>query len=1030
MSEHNIKADNIQVREIISATDLKILVKDILSYVEEQDLDPLDLVYRQWVDQKLESLAAAYEIESTFAEMSSLSQNAELISGLRYIMTDYYTRHSHPSDRLVIHNGSTEPIILTASSTTGFETIAQSMYYTEHILEYSFNRIHCDVPTPNANSLRPGVITARYDPRNRVDCGFDYIGCVTRKYMILDKLYREVSKIDDTTFGVTITTNMPNIVLGARHEIRVPIVTHSAGQKELTITYNNGTITKPLKYYLDQTPTGILPENHLSDLKCTAVYNPEIDAFVLMSFINIGEDLIGTYSASKKTNEVYGDITYIVDGNDFEDFPVFSSTAQDVKIGREYDLYRPSVAFKGTAIGVSIPGACTFTTFTKNINGFRVGSGVYLSIIDSPEQNHNTENYISDTLLLDSSFAYSYVDHSFKTLSRAVITPCANMNLGAVDLVSIIFEKSGAFTCSATMQQTDIFVTGKNIGSVPNNFYITAPIFNSLIGFFDANNLIIAKALTGVTLYTRNSLVDALLGRIEIDGLTFKVSPASTSGPTVPLALNEQNEVVLGDQVLAQKSFPTIALRDAYEVTRLPFQAFIEDDGDGKWAEYRATAIGLPGTYLKTMDQDLFAAAMSGAQVAAAYESFEDVERFTTTFMTKLIGIQEEAEKNDSPEEITTKINSIVDEADKLDHTAVKITPIDEDRFYVDEVSGRLVPYIDLSPVKDSLNRVDSGALYNFFASFFPGFAFDFVQSSDTKLLSMRKLLARNGVFYMTATSGASTRLYSSPDARHFYPGGDTGNIAFYSFDLSTSGVLILAGRDSGPNNLLRSINLGKSFTPIAAPGTYEFTDIKHVGQALWTACARTGEIVYSNDDGLTWLDSTVPTWDNGGTPTKYAFQGINSRDGLIFAVADLGTNRFHISTDFGVTFTAKSTGANRTFRGCGMFNGFIYIWRGGDSSGGYVTISSNQGDSWTEKMLPPSSSQSINCISQIGEYLYFAGENGMIIRTKDFESYETLPAYTTNTISGIAQTSLNGRPVAMFICDNGASGRIFTTVK
>ena len=80
----------------------------------------------------------------------------------------------------------------------------------------------------------------------------------------------------------------------------------------------------------------------------------------------------------------------------------------------------------------------------------------------------------------------------------------------------------------------------------------------------------------------------------------------------------------------------TIAARDAYNVTKLPTNVFVLDDGDSKWALYRATTLGVNATYVKLSDPDLLNAVMTASQIATSYESVDDVNRFTDALKAKL----------------------------------------------------------------------------------------------------------------------------------------------------------------------------------------------------------------------------------------------------------------------------------------------------------------------------------------------------------------------------------------------------------
>ncbi len=59
-----------------------------------------------------------------------------------------------------------------------------------------------------------------------------------------------------------------------------------------------------------------------------------------------------------------------------------------------------------------------------------------------------------------------------------------------------------------------------------------------------------------------------------------------------------------------------IAARDAYNVV-LPLNVFVTDDGDGRWALYRAITAGVGATFVKLSDPDLLNAAVSASTILA-----------------------------------------------------------------------------------------------------------------------------------------------------------------------------------------------------------------------------------------------------------------------------------------------------------------------------------------------------------------------------------------------------------------------------
>lgn len=86
--------------------------------------------------------------------------------------------------------------------------------------------------------------------------------------------------------------------------------------------------------------------------------------------------------------------------------------------------------------------------------------------------------------------------------------------------------------------------------------------------------------------------------------------------------------------------------RDAYDVPSLPFNIFVTDDGDTRWALYKATTTGVGATFIKISDPDLLNAAMSNAQIKTAYESNADTNAFTNALKAKLDAIASGATAN------------------------------------------------------------------------------------------------------------------------------------------------------------------------------------------------------------------------------------------------------------------------------------------------------------------------------------------------------------------------------------------------
>lgn len=76
----------------------------------------------------------------------------------------------------------------------------------------------------------------------------------------------------------------------------------------------------------------------------------------------------------------------------------------------------------------------------------------------------------------------------------------------------------------------------------------------------------------------------------------------------------------------------SISARNAYNVTSLPLNIFVQDDGDGNWALYKATTTGVGASFTKLSDYDVLNSSQTASQIKTAYESNLDTNAFTDAF--------------------------------------------------------------------------------------------------------------------------------------------------------------------------------------------------------------------------------------------------------------------------------------------------------------------------------------------------------------------------------------------------------------
>lgn len=464
-------------------------------------------------------------VSGTYSELKVLADNSQLSPGGVYTLTDHATKHLIPNTN-VIHTEPVEQLILTAITESEFDIEARSVTHPGHKLEYRFDLNVCeDGVTP-----RTGMIISRYDPDRNTYVGCDYLGVVQRRWKILDKVYREGSKIDDSNVRVVVPSNRPSLSNRTRHEVRFSTMTHPEGQINITLQYNNNNWVKPLVYHLDQ--EGAIPANYLSGKKGTIIYNPELDSFVLMGYIDIGADLIGTYSSVQPTNFSigHGDISFVVDSNDFEDYRIFNSDYKNVEIKSSFGSagtvdYYPNTVFKGIVSDFNVGGYLHKNTFNDVMSNIDISDYVSSSIFDGSIYEMNVTKLMYNVLFLKHVGSGGNVGYTFHRFYNCTMRPINNMFVGHyVNDTSFIFQSGCNFHLTGAFSESNIFMSGQNLDAGPlNGFYITGSGYRVLLGYVNSRYWIINKVLNNETVFSRNTDNDPenLLSYSKVDAMNL-----------------------------------------------------------------------------------------------------------------------------------------------------------------------------------------------------------------------------------------------------------------------------------------------------------------------------------------------------------------------------------------------------------------------------------------------------------------------------------------------------------------------------
>ena len=130
-------------------------------------------------------------ISKTYSELLTLKNTSGLTIGQQYLMTDYQSVYTIPNSIIYeegtetilsgpeIGTGSTEPLLLTATSVNTFDPIVKSSLFPQDIVYYNITSDQTRLP-----GCTKGCIYRRIDTYNNNDIAFDYRHIKSRRYQI------------------------------------------------------------------------------------------------------------------------------------------------------------------------------------------------------------------------------------------------------------------------------------------------------------------------------------------------------------------------------------------------------------------------------------------------------------------------------------------------------------------------------------------------------------------------------------------------------------------------------------------------------------------------------------------------------------------------------------------------------------------------------------------------------------------------------------------------------------------------------
>jgi hypothetical protein len=153
--------------------------------------------------------------EDTYSGLTISSSTGGLVVGQYYLMTDYQTCYDQPNydnngGAITTGNyktGTTEPILLLATSTTGFSSTAYSTLYPKDKISYDFTWNTTEV----TGSPAKGRITERIDDRNnRADYDFRAVQFIRYQAFFSEQIYDGTATIDEFGNVLGVGTDFTN----------------------------------------------------------------------------------------------------------------------------------------------------------------------------------------------------------------------------------------------------------------------------------------------------------------------------------------------------------------------------------------------------------------------------------------------------------------------------------------------------------------------------------------------------------------------------------------------------------------------------------------------------------------------------------------------------------------------------------------------------------------------------------------------------------------------------------------------------
>lgn len=338
--------------------------------------------------------------EGTYGQFVADAGNGVLTPGRWYLMTDFQTCYDQPNYDSVgnpittgnYKTGMTEPILLLATSTTGFSPTVYSTLYPQDKISYDFTWNTTEV----TGSPAKGRITERIDEKNnRVDYDFRAVRFIRYVGYFSEQYYLGEINLDGTTGLVTSTTSVTSFttdftvgdILGVYYPNGAPLscfqyyeISSIVSDVEMYVTGRTLTSANNVYYSAGQR----LP-NYMSPYQCniTGTTNDEFAEYY-------------TFNDSENFD------TYMGDNTDYNTFIL----SNNVFLNGSYETN----TFGGNVVGNTfnddmdsntIGPYCQYNIITNDFDRNNVGSYFQFNTIDCDMDSNQIGNYFRNNMIGD-----------------------------------------------------------------------------------------------------------------------------------------------------------------------------------------------------------------------------------------------------------------------------------------------------------------------------------------------------------------------------------------------------------------------------------------------------------------------------------------------------------------------------------------------------------------------------------------------------------------------------------------------------